>query len=176
MTSTKHELKNDIPAFYLETEDTARFLDIFQYAFELMHQDITDFINIIDYEKAREKYLDMMLIETGWITDIPMSLDVKRKIVKVAEELYALKGTKPGLIKAPKYIMGLDIELFPFNDGFQLNANSLGETTILGHGGITYYFAIVCRTLSDEERLILRKITDFMRWGPSCYDIIEQPV
>lgn len=167
------KIKNDIPQHYLENEDTKTFIQVIQDAQDEMYSEINDLINIIDYEKAEEKFLDLMLLETGWNIDIPLTTLVKRKMIKVADELFSIKGTKEGLIKGPKYLMDLDVELFPFNDGFRLNANSLGVSTILGHTDSDYYFAIVSKMLSTEDMDTLKKIIDFMRWAPTFYDVIQ---
>ena len=107
-----YNIKHDVPPFYLETEDTEKFLEIFQYAFERMHAEISKFQNIIDFEKADEKYLDLMLVEVGWTLDVDASVDFKRKIIKIARELYSLKGMREGIIYIVKQLMNIDIELY----------------------------------------------------------------
>ena len=162
----------EIPPFYIDTEDTSKMLEIFQYSFELMYDDTSNFLRIVDYERAEEKYLDVMLIESGWIVKVEMTLSMKRKIVKLAQYIYTMKGIAKGMIYVVKQLINIVIEIADgVEEGFILNFNELGVDTILGYSGYFLHFIVKTPTITPEKELLVEKIIDFMRWAVNTFSI-----
>ena len=168
----QYEAKKDIPSFYLEEEDTEKMLEIFQYAFDLVYNDISGFKDIGDYEKADEKYLDLMMIESGWTVKIEMDALIKRKIIKLAQYIYSMKGIANGMVFTVKQLLGIDIEIDDgVEEGFILNYNELGIDTILGYAGFFLHFFVLTPILTSEEEVKITKIINFMRWAVNTFEI-----
>ncbi len=104
-------LKNDVPPFYLEEPDTEKLLEVFQTAFDTMYDEVTGILTAVNYEKAEEKYLDLMLIESGWILEIDLTIALKRKVIKIAQKMYDEKGLKQGIIDAIFDLTGLVVTI-----------------------------------------------------------------
>ena len=164
--------KKNIPDFYLETPDTEKYLEILQYGLQKMHTDISGLKDVKNYEKAIEQYLDMMLIEEGFIVGITLTLARKRKLIKILRELYSKSGLNSGLILAAQEIMGLTIEIHDMvEDGFELDNNSLGENTILGYAGYFLHLDIHTPVLTADQLADIKKIVDAFRWALTTYTI-----
>jgi phage tail-like protein len=179
-------VKNDIPPFFLKEDDTKKFMEIFQYGLEVMHDDITGILDTITYVKCEEKYLDLMLIEADWTLDIPLTVNLKRKIIKIAQEMYLKKGLKQGIIDAIGQLVGLSVTVtitelleqsFRVNKtGFNLSYIGLNNTDkkashFIGGTASAMTFHVNTPTLTSDQENMIIKIVDFMKWAPTIYEI-----
>lgn len=166
-----YNIKKDVPWFYLLEEDTVNFLEIFQFGEEEIHDEIANLKDVIRYDKADAKYIDLMLQEEGW----PIALDdllLKRKLLKLTSYIYSKKGVEEGIIFVIKQLMGIDIQIFSEEEGgFQLNNNQLGLDTILGFAGYKFHFNVLSPVLTPEEEALMYEIINFMRWAVSTFTI-----
>jgi phage tail-like protein len=185
--NSDYAIKRDVPPFFLEEEDTAKLLEIFQHGFEWMYEDITNFLTTIDYEKCDEKYLDLMLIESGWILQIPLDITLKRKVIKTAQEMYLQKGLKVGIINAILKLMGLTVTITEvIFDTFRINKTGVSLSYIglnntdkkashfLGNDAGLMSFRVNSPTLTSAQESMMEKIIDYMKWAPTIY-LIEKP-
>jgi phage tail-like protein len=169
-----YDCTKDIPEFYLETEDTRKFLEIFQHAFFLFYEQKYWFLDSIDYDKAEERYVNMMFLETGWPVEFDLDLLLKRKIIKYANYIYSVKGISEGIVLAVKQITGIDIVIDDTEKvgTFILNDMSLGEFSELGYSS-NLYIRVLTPVLTADELEIIDKLVSFMKWAPVVHEIFQ---
>lgn len=182
-------LKKDFPPFYLEEKDTEDLLDVFQTAFDTMYDEVTGFLEATDYERAEEKYLDLMLIESGWNLKIELDVDLKRKIIKIAQEMFNKKGLKQGIIDAILAITGLTCTITEIleqtfrigkvvggggvSDYFGLDNATKKASAFLGSAGSILHFHVNTPTLTAGQLDTITKIVNFMKYSPTMYRIMQ---
>src|SRR5262245_4737600 len=94
------KLQDLVPRRYFRGQDgerTDRFISIFQDQFCQLLNDAQNLGLIIDADVTDERYLDLLISNLGFDLNIFLSVDKKRKLVKVVVQIYQQKGTKPGI-------------------------------------------------------------------------------
>ncbi len=118
-----------------DTGDLARFVGCLQDQMLILLTTVDRWSDIIDPEKAPERFVDSMLVDMG--NPFPfqdMSIVDKRRLLLALIRIYQLKGTIPGIRAVIRFFTGLDVDVIPFGGG---NAMRLGPTgpSCLGPNG-----------------------------------------
>ena len=166
---------DDVPAFYFEEEDTRKFLEILEYGTDNLRADIAKLLESVNYEKAEEQYLDLMLQEIGWIVDLELDITLKRKALKIAQDMYGKKGLHSGLIEAVQTLVGLTITIDnPADDAIIIEVRwRIPFNRIMGPEGLLLFTIHAPTTTTAAEEVMIEKIADFMKWAPSMYTIVK---
>ncbi|NIO74646.1 MAG: hypothetical protein GTN69_01865 [Armatimonadetes bacterium] len=158
--------------------DLERLTSVRQDLTDLMLWDSDRTVYWWDPDRAPEPYVDAMLAEMGNPFRFDLSLNRKRKLIAVLPDVYKQKGTGEGLINVVRFFLGIEItEITEFNvEAWKLGYDKLGYSTVLGPGddkALYTFLVIVERVLTDEERLQLEKIIEYMKPAHTHYRIVE---
>jgi len=154
------------------TEDLHRVVSCMQDAVSILLYDIDRWSDIIDLDIAGEDFIDAMIADMGVPPEfyaMELSLNKKRKVLRVIVDIYATKGTREGIRSALRFILAIDnvaIQDFGYEGGWKLGDGELGEDTYLGPGvlrGLYSFNVLVDRTLTPDELLKLEGIVDYMK-------------
>lgn len=169
-----------VPAFVLGqdmTDELRLFLGCLQDTTNLLLHLIDKWAEILDPDLASEAFLDQMLVDLGNPFVFDLSVDSKRKLIKVLVRIYQLKGTIPGIVDVVRFFVGVEVSVEVFNGlGWQLGVDKLSDSShvaspnpaIVGAGGRARYSFRV-RTdeiLTDEQRSQIATIATYMKGAP----------
>lgn len=181
MGGSGYSVHADFPAFYLNNADTVKFLNVVQHWHDLKYDEIGKILKTIDVDTAEEKYLDLMLYETGWDLKIPLDANMKRKVIKLADFIYLNKGIAARIIDVVFLLTGiviriesvssgnaLQLDVTPLDDGYYLWSDGLG-----GSDAGPFEFQVLIPSLPPESIRVIDTIIDFMKWGPTIYTFQE---
>lgn len=169
------KLDRYIPDVMLEIDDTVKFKEIIEYTCNVIKTDIENFTNIRNIDKAEEKYLDLLLYEVGWNLDIELTENYKRKILKLAIQIYKGKGIRKEIENVISLLIGKTCNITDVGSGnvWRLGISRLGGNTILGHAGSEWEIEVhFSESLTSYEESIVRKILDYMLPGWVSYKIV----
>lgn len=173
------ELWDVIPAVN-KNEDTTQHLERFilclQDALDTTLADIDAWTDILDSDRAPERYLDVMLADLDYeFAFEDLDVNEKRLLLRVLTKLRQLKGTDPGIEAALRFFMGLDSQISLFRNSGSLLGNLvstsdlLNDSFVLG-GGTPFDFALTIfttgpagRALTDIERTRIERIVQVMK-------------
>jgi phage tail-like protein len=152
-------------------EDASRELyktiAVLQEVVDLLLCDIDRWTDILDVDVAVERYVDQMLITLGNPFTFELDVAAKRLLVLTLVDMYALKGTRVGVISVIRFFLGIEVEIVAFTDDvWILGVSELGFDTILGPGGSRerYSFDVVSPIeLTDEQREQIETIVEYMK-------------
>lgn len=152
------------------SQDLLRFSNIVNEVVAWLLADIDRWVEIFDIDRAPESFVDAMLEDLGNPFAFDLTLNQKRKLVKVLVSIYKLKGTEPGIVSVLRFFLGVESNLIEFNDEdtWVLGDDELGIETFLGtsdQASIYSFDVEVDRELTEEERRLLREIVDYMKPG-----------
>jgi phage tail-like protein len=152
--------------------DLLKFISCLQEVTNLILVKIDEWTDIIDPDKASESFLDAMLQDLGNPFAFDLTLNEKRKLIRILVEIYKQKGTEPGIINVIRFFLGIEVEINSLNDeGWDLGVDELGDavvegTAILGSGTSynIYSFEIVSPVaLTEEQREQITDIANYMK-------------
>lgn len=163
-----------------QTGDLRRFLLCLQEVTELLLADVDRFTDILDPDIAGEAFVDLMLADLGNPFPFDLSLADKRRLLNVLVAVYREKGTGVGIKNAIRFFLGLEVDIQSYTgEGLMLGESLLGEDWILGASGAFSAFAfdiIAPRALTDEERLRVRIIVEYMKPAHTHFRIVEPSI
>ncbi|GAB1376773.1 hypothetical protein MASR1M48_16250 [Lactococcus petauri] len=163
-------LSSLIPNFYFDPEDntTDKFVEIFEGVFCQWINDITNLGKIIDVDVTDERFLNMLIRNLGFDLKVYLTVDKKRKLVKVIINAYKQKGTCVGIENVIRQFVGIDVTCFPFTTGWILDISELGFDTYLNPSpdnpaGFYTFDVLVDTVLSQEQERIILDLIELMK-------------
>lgn len=149
------------------TGDLARFLACLQEVTDLLLCDVDRWGDILDPDFAPEWFVDRMLEDLGNPFTFDLTLEDKRRLLRVLVPLYKQKGTATGIQNAARFFLGLEVAVVPYaGEGLVLGESALGEDWVLSVAAPRSrrsFDVTVTRGLSDAERSRLRAIVQYMK-------------
>lgn len=93
--------------------DLLAFLDdVLQPVLDDKIQEINDFINTFDPDRATPDFLNAILLDLGNPFDIDdLTLVKKRKLARILIDIYREKGTEEGIENAIRFLTGIDVNV-----------------------------------------------------------------
>jgi phage tail-like protein len=163
-----------------ETGDLQRFLACLQEVTDLLLADVDGFTDILDPDRARENFLDLMLAELGNPFPFDLSLVDKRRLLNVLVAVFREKGTAAGIRNAIRFFLGFEVDITSYaGEALILGESLLGEDWVLGPSNqfSAYAFEVVVpKALSDVERRRLRTIVDYMKPAHTHFARLVEPL
>lgn len=161
------------------TRDLFKFISVLQEPIDLLLCDIDRWTDILDVDRAAERYLDQMLITLGNPFEFDLDVVQKRKLVRVLVEIYQLKGTAVGLINAIRFFLGIESTIEAWSaDGWELGVDELGVDSILGPGTLRerYSFIVVVPDfLTAAQRTTIVALAEYMKPAHTHLAAIVEP-
>lgn len=177
-----------LPALYSEVDFIARFLKIFEDAFEPAVQTMDMLWAYLDPLTAPEAMLPFLAHWVAWEIDPRWSTERSRRLIRQAMEIYRWRGTRRGLRfylhlytdlpldehipeETDKHISIKEV----FGEGFKLGATAMGENSIVG-GGRPFHFIVRLRPdpgMQVSEQLV-RYIIDQEKPAFCTYELYIQ--
>lgn len=115
------------------TGDLARFVACFQDVASLLLTSVDRWVEIFDFERAPEAFVDVILQDLGNPFNFDLTLADKRRLCSVLVQIYRQKGTAPGLKNAVRFFLGLEVEVLSFvQEVLTLGESFLGYDWELG--------------------------------------------
>lgn len=149
------------------TRDLEKFLGLLQEPLGLILCDVDVWTDILDVDRAAERFVDQMLITLGNPFDFDLDLNDKRKLVRVLPRIYELKGTAPGVIAVIRFFLGIEVTITAYaSEGWILGEDELGVGSILGPSTSFARFSFDVTSpvaLTDEQRTRIRALVDYMK-------------
>lgn len=162
-----------------ETGDLQKFIACFQEVTDLLLYDIDRWTEILDPDTAPEAFVDAMLADLGNPFPFVLDLTAKRKLAKTLIDIYKLKGTKPGILAAIRFFLGIDADLTTYTGtDMQLGVSRLGVDWVLGPGNAfaLYAFRVVSPiVLTDVQRKQIATIANYMKVAHEHFVAIVEP-
>lgn len=149
------------------TQELEAFANAIQDSIDQWLCSIDEWSKIHDPDQASEPFLDAMLLDLANPFDFDLSVNDKRRLIRVLVDIYRQKGTEPGIINVVRFFTGIEITIQAFGDeGWDLGVDELGETTVLGPGTsfALYSFEILAPVaLTAEEESRIEKLAEYMK-------------
>lgn len=158
------------------TEHLERFVLCIQDQLDTTLSFIDNWTDIIDPDRAPERFLDLMLGDLGnpFLFEDLTEVD-KRLLLRLLVKLYQLKGTDQGIEASLRFFMRFESQISLFRQSGALlgdaitQLNNLDDTFVLGGGG-PYDFALTVATTSPPGRALtareesrIETIVDYMK-------------
>lgn len=150
------------------SKELRAFVECVQEITDLLLCQIDAWTDILDPDFAPEPFVDVMLCDLGNpFTQFDLSLNDKRKLVRVLVDAYRQKGTAVGIINLVSFFLDIAITIEAFHaGGWSLGESELGGDAILGPSSIfnAYSFQITSPVaLTQEQRDRITDIARFMK-------------
>jgi hypothetical protein len=177
MSSPGIDLKKEVPDYVLEIEDQKKMINVFNVGANQICEDV-ELIGIAhDFDRAEDKFLDLMLLEVAWTVDVKWSENQKRIIIKWNQKFFDEAGTNPGVQFAIQKIFGIDCVVTNATGAgsgqFIIAESLIGDGDTLGDDSKNYEFVVEIPTVSAQTEADIRKVVDFLRWGASQYTVSQ---
>lgn len=165
--------------------DLEKFIRIVSELCGLMLSGVDAWTDIIDPDRAEEIFLDAMLVDLGNPFEFDLTINQKRKLIRILVAIYRQKGTAIGIVNVVRFFLGIEVEVNAFSaEGWDLGIDELGDsvdegTAILGPGTsfALYSFEIVSPVvLTAEQREQIRTIANYMKPAHTHLVQIIEPV
>ena len=147
--------------------DLTKFILCFQEVVDLMLGTIDDWTDILDFETADESWVDLMLEGMGNPFPFDLTLDDKRRLLRSLVSIYRKKGTKPGILAAIRFFLGIEVDvIYPAYEGLGLGDAEIGESFILGSSFLydRFSFKVVSPiSLSTEQNAQMTYLAKYMK-------------
>lgn len=159
-----------LPAMNVREDDTGdlqRFLGCLQEVLDLVLSNLDRFSELLDPDLAPESVLDLMLAELGDPFAFDLTVQDKRRLIRILTAMYAQKGTAVGCINAIRFFLGVEVMIVPYaSETMYLSDALLGVDWVLGPGTSFghYAFDVVSpRVLTPAERTRIRTLVDYLK-------------
>jgi phage tail-like protein len=145
-----------LPAFYGESDFLRRFLCIFEQAFQPYIDTIEHLWAYLDPLTAPEALLPFLAHWVAWKIEPDWNIDMQRRLIRNAMELYRWHGTRYGLRFYLHLYTGLPLDDShiavdeEFEGGFTFGDCQMGDNALFG-GGRGYHFIIKLRWDSEVD-------------------------
>jgi phage tail-like protein len=152
-----------------KTRDLFKVISILQEVTNCLLYDIDRMAELIDPDLAPERFVEAMLADLGNpFPTAELALVDKRRLLAVLVSIYQLKGTAPGVVHAVRFLLGLEVEVLPVEQGsgWILGVGQLSHTAILGPSTLyqRYSFNVqVEEALTPTQRRRIVEIVEFMK-------------
>jgi phage tail-like protein len=160
--------------------DLARFVAVLQEVTDLLLADIDRWTDILDVERAPERFVDAMLNDLGNPFPFELDLAAKRRLAARLIQMYRLKGTAPGIEDAIRFFLGLESKVIAFaTEALTLGEAELGVSWVLGPSErwARYAFDLeVARLLTPDERRVIRNLVNYLKPAHTRLVSIVEPV
>lgn len=162
------------------TGDLLKFISCLQDVVNLQLFEIDDFVRIFDTDTADEEWVDLMLADMGNpFAFEDLTLNRKRALLRVLADVYAQKGTAPGIVNVVRFFLGIEVEVIPFTAfGMTLGEAELGVDWELGIGTSFARYAFDVESpvvLTDEQRAQIRDLVDYMKPAHTHFVTLIEP-
>lgn len=122
-----------------QSGDFTRLVSIIQEVYTLLVCDVDTFSEAIDFERADESRLDLLLAHYGNPFSFATSLSAnqKRKLLSILVDTYKRGGVENAMESLAALILGFEVDVRPYNnpeDTWRIGEDELGIDTILGPG------------------------------------------
>lgn len=164
--------------------DLQKFIACLQEVSDLQLSLIDAWTDIIDPDKAPERFVDAMLVDLGNPFRFDLDLGEKRRLIRILVPIYKQKGTAVGIVNAVRFFLGVEVTINAFaSEGWVLGEDELGDsgtdgTAILGPGTSfnLYSFEVVSPVgLTAEQRSQIIAIARYMKPGHTHLIRIVEP-
>lgn len=149
------------------TGDLVRLVGILQEPVDVLLHSVDRWTDILDVDVAEEKYLDQMLVRLGNPFRFPLSVDDKRRLIRVLVPIRKQKGTDSGMVNAIRFFLNLEVTIRAYSaEGWELGEDELGVETILGPDTLRrkLSFEVVSLVvLTEEQRMRIRAVVAYMK-------------
>lgn len=150
------------------SRDLERFVKCFQEVTDVLLCDIDDWTRILDPDTAPEEFVDAMLVDLGNPFTFDLTLNDKRRLIRVLVPIYQQKGTEAGIINAVRFFLGVEVELhYPAFEGpWLLGVSELGVGSLLSTGDTRTRLSFQIESpvnLTDDQREKIIKIANYMK-------------
>jgi len=171
----KHNRRQDT------TGDLRRFIACLQEVTDLLLSDIDRFAELYDIERAPESFVDRILRDLGNPFAFELDLGAKRRLAASLVDMYRLKGTAPGIVRAVRFFLGVEVTAITAfaSETLVLGESELGVDWVLGPSDrfARYAFEVhVDRVLTDVEHRHLRRIVQYLKPAHTHFVALIEPV
>lgn len=164
------------------TQDLFKFLSCIQDVSDLLLYKIDRWTDIFNFEKADDKYLNLILQDLA--NPFPFvsgfSSNQKRKLISVLVDIYKSKGTKKGIKNVIRSFLGIEAEIVSSLEfGWRLGEDELGVTTVLGPGTPfqLYSFEVnVPIVITVEQENLIRSLVEYMKPAHTHFVSLNMPL
>ncbi len=179
-----------LPTVYQEVDFIARFIKIFEQAFDPVVNSFNSMWANLDPLTAPQALIPFLAQWVDWPMDSQLGLLQQRKLIRRAVEIYRWRGTRKGLRFYLHLYTGLPLDeavnqeedksisiTEPFGQGCVFGVAHVGKDAILG-GGKPYHFQVRLRANPDNpiDEQLVRRILDREKPVFCTYDLwIEAP-
>jgi phage tail-like protein len=172
---TEHEVKNDVPPVYVREEDTRKFLQILDHGLSNVRADILSLLDAVNYEKAEEKWLDLMLVEAGWTLGFALTVNQKRKAVKRFVLFYSRRGIDQTMVDFVQEFLGFAITIDrPVDDVAILEVRwRIPFHRLMGTTGLLSFTVHAPSGISAGDEAALTESVDLLRWGVEEWKLVK---
>ena len=167
---------NLLPEIYREADFAARFVSIFEQAFDPAVQIAETLWAYLDPLTAPSALLPFLAHWVAWEIDDRWTLDQQRRLIRNAITLYRWHGTSWGLRLYLHLYTGLPLEQIHireiFNQGFVFGPTHIGEDSMLG-GGRPYHFQVELHANNPKQidEKSVREIIERQKPGFCSYEL-----
>jgi phage tail-like protein len=113
-----------------DSGDLARFVGCLQDMLTILLATVDRWTDIIDPERAFERFVDLMLVDMGNpFRFADLSLVDKRRLLLSLITIYQLKGTTVGIRSAINFFTGLDVDIIAFGGTQNMHLGPFKGTT-----------------------------------------------
>lgn len=163
-----------------QTGDLRKFIACLQDVATLLLYRVDRYVEIFDYERAPESFVDLILEDLGNPFRFDLTLDEKRRLASVLVYIYLQKGTKPGLINSIRFFLGIEVTVDQYlESGMVLGESLLGFDWELGPRGSFARYAFTVSSpvaLTAEQRSRMRRIVNYIKPAHTHFvDLLEPP-
>jgi phage tail-like protein len=154
------------------SEDTTRELEAFMACLQEVTDhllcDIDEWTDILDPDRAPERFVDAMLADLGNPFAFDLSEIDKRRLAQVLVPIYKQKGTDPGIINAVRFFLGVEVTIrVPAFDGvWVLGESEIGTDSVLGSDDLRTrlsFWVDAPLLLTQEQRDRITGIAEYMK-------------
>lgn len=158
------------PHYEDPTGDLRTYLAIWQEVVDHILYELDEYpTRVLDPDTAEEIYVDRMLRDLGNPFDVPLTLDDKRRLIRVLRPLLAIRGTEAGIESAVRTLLGLEITCVPvLNGGVGLGSAKAGVSFVLVSGALSKKLSYDIHSpvvLTEAQRALIRRIASKMKRG-----------
>lgn len=149
------------------TQDLLKFIRCMQEVADLLFYDVDTWCEIFDVDVATEPFLDAMLEDLGNPFPFVLSVNQKRKLIRLLVAIYQEKGTAIGIVNAVRFFLGLTITISTYEaNTMLLGVSELGVDWILGPGNSFALYAFNINSpiaLTNDQIAQIRFIANYMK-------------
>lgn len=165
----------------LTNGDLEKLSAALQEVFALVLSSIDEWVSIIDYTTAAERFIDARLASMGNPFPFVLALIDKRRLLSVLVDIYRQKGTNRGIKNVVRFFVGIEVDVVAAtSDGFALGVSELGIDTYLGMSNESAAYSFYLQSaivLTPEQRSKTLLLAEYMKPAHThLLGLLEPPV